>query len=455
MRTRYLCPLVVLVALGSTACGDDEKTDPGASAAQQPVEIYSFWTSGGEAEALNHLIGLYEDANPGSDVLNSTSDDAAAAFAEMNTRLAAGDPPDSWQALPGKNLLSYTRFVPADEPDAAPENMVEELSDLYESEGWSDKFPPGVLASMKDSDGTYAVPLSVSRINEVFYNKAIFAEYDLDPPETVADLFTIGEALVGAEDGDGNPIIPMVISSGYEGNTGAWPVRFVFDAIMMARDGGIQFRQDYFTGKKDANDPMYLEAATDFTDFMSMFTNANAELVDPDSDDVPLKLQWEGAADMVHSGRAAMFLHGNWVKAYLESKGDEADNDFGVVQFPRKAFVYAGDSFVVSKDAPHKEAAMNFLKLIGSPDAQSSFNEKKGALPARIDADTSGYDTIGKQAADDFRDPTVSLVPAAWEFPPTEYWSCWELSVLDVVGDLDADAFASACDAEYDEFLKQ
>ena len=70
-----------------------------------------------------------------------------------------------------------------------------------------------------------------------------------------------------------------------------------------------------------------------------------------------LNLQWEGAADLLHSGRAAMFLHGNWVKAYLESKGDVADTDFGVVQFPPKAFVYAGDSFVMSKDAKHPRGA--------------------------------------------------------------------------------------------------
>jgi glucose/mannose transport system substrate-binding protein len=149
-----------------------------------------------------------------------------------------------------------------------------------------------------------------------------------------------------------------------------------------------------------------------------------------------------------------MFLHGNWVKAYLESKGDVADTDFGVVQFPQKAFVYAGDSFVLAKDAPHKEAAMDFLRLIGSPDAQSSFNKKKGALPARTDADTSDFDTIGKQTAEDFRDPTVTLVPCSWDYPPADYWKCWEDSVLHAVENQDPDAFVSACEAEYD-LLKQ
>ena len=39
------------------------------------------------------------------------------------------------------------------------------------------------------------------------------------------------------------------------------------------------------------------------------------------------------------------------------------------------------------------------------------------SLLARIDADTSGYDTIGKQAAADFANPDVTLVPCAWDYP--------------------------------------
>jgi glucose/mannose transport system substrate-binding protein len=455
MRSKYLQSLALIAALGTNACGSDSKDDAKATTEKSTIEIYSWWTAGGEAEALSTLIDTYKKEYKNDDVLNSTAnagDKVAEAFTTMNKRLAKNDPPDSWQAILGKNLVSYTQFVPADAAKGTkPVNTALDLTDLYDSEGWTDKFPPGVAAAMKDGDGTYAVPLSVGRINELFYNKAIFDKYKMTPPETLDDLWKIGETLKGEVDGDGNPIIPMVISSGYTTeHSQAWPVRFVFDAVLMAEKNGIQFRQDYYSGKAAVDDPTYLQGAMDFDKLLTMYTNAgNQDLAETGSDADALKLEWQGAADMLHSGRAAMFLHGNWVKAYLESKGDLADTDFGVVQFPPKAFVYAGDSFVVSKDAPHMDAALDFLKLLGSPDAQAAFNRKKGALPARIDADTSDFDTIGQQEATDFKNPDVTLVPCSWDYEPAEYWNCWQDGVYDLVQNHDPAAFAAACVDQY------
>lgn len=448
-----------LAVFGASCGGDAENSeerqpDSGTVPAENTVEIYSWWIAGGEAQALALLIDLYKSAYPGRDVLNSTATATATgateeAFQTMRARLAAGNPPDSWQAILGNNLLEYTRFVPEGaDAGVEPVNMTEDLSALYESEGWTDKIPEALLEAMKDGDGIYAVPLSIGRINDLYYNKAIFEKYGLSPPETLADLWAIGEALEGKVDAAGNPIIPMVVAAGYTDS--AWPVRFVADAILMAEPNGIQFRQDYYAGNADATDPLYRQAAADFTKLLSQYSNAgNEQLASADSPLHALNLQWEGAADLLHSGRAAMFLHGNWVKAYLESQGDVADTDFGVVQFPPKAFVYAGDSFVISKDARHREAALDFLKLIGSAEVQSAFNKLKGALPARIDADLTGFDSVGRQTAEDLRDPSVSLVPASWDYPPRAYWACWEAAVLQAVRDNDPQAFASACVDEY------
>ena len=462
MRVRNLRALALLLALGTNACSSNSAKPEDTAAQTNTIEIYSWWTAGGEAQALAHLIDLYKAKYKGNDVLNSTamtaSDKVADAFDTMKKRLAKGDPPDAWQAILGKNLVSYTQFVPPDADPAKtdPVNMTLDLTSLYKTEKWNNKFPPGVLAAMKDGAGTYAVPLSVGRINELFYNKAIFDKYNLMPPQTLDDLWAIGEALKGEKDDAGEPIIPMVISSGYDvPHAEAWPVRFVFDAVLMAEPDGVKFRQDYYSGVAKADDPAYLQGATDFVKLLTMYTNAgNEDLAATGSDAHALKLQWEGAADMLHSGRAAMFLHGNWVKAYLESKGDVADTDFGVAQFPPNAFVYAGDSFVVSKDAPHKDAAVDFLKLIADPDAQASFNKKKGALPARVDAVTDDYDTIGQQEANDFKNPDVSLVPCSWDYEPADYWNCWQDAVYGIVQDHDPAAFASACVDKYDLLKK-
>jgi len=236
----------------------------------------------------------------------------------------------------------------------------------------------------------------------------------------------------------------------------------------MSEPNGIKARQDYYSGVAKVDDPTYLQAATDFATFLTTYTNGgNADLIAgtplPASMDAmrpagmspeAQNVQWQDAADMIHSGRAAMFLHGDWVESYLTSKGDAIGQDFDVVQFPPKAFVYAGDSFVMAKDAPHHDAALAFLKTVGNPDVQSAFNKAKGSLPARTDADTSMLGTFGQQSAMDFADPSVTLVPCSWDYAPVDYWNCWGDAMEGIMMDHDPVAFAKACVDKY-PLLKQ
>ncbi len=445
--------LVALIAL--SACNSaPKKTTPPNGGTPATIEIFSWWIAGGEAQALSNLIDAYKSAYPQNDVLNTTATATAAgavdaAFQTLKTRLAADDPPDVWQAILGTDLISYTEYVPplsGGQTAPAPVNKTVDLTSLYASEGWTDKIPPGVLAAMKDGDGIFAVPLSISRINDLYYNQAIFTRYGLQPPTTVAELFAIGDALAGKVDAQGDPIIPMVISAG----DSIFAARFVADAVLLAEPQGIQFRQDYYAGTKGARDPLYAQAATDFNTLLTQYSNSgNATFAAPGSPNDALNLTWQGGANLIHSGQAAMFICGDWVKAYLQSLGDVVNQDFGAVEFPPKAFVYAGDSFVLGKGAPHYDAALDFLKLIGDPKVQSAFNKVKGGIPARTDADTSTYDPIGQQTASDFRDPTVAVVPSQWDYAPTAYWGCWSNAVHSILENHDANAFATACTSQY------
>ena len=67
------------------------------------LEVFSWWTSGGEAAALDALFGVYKKANPGVEIINATvaGGGGSAARAVLQTRLAGGNPPDTWQSHPG------------------------------------------------------------------------------------------------------------------------------------------------------------------------------------------------------------------------------------------------------------------------------------------------------------------------------------------------------------------
>jgi glucose/mannose transport system substrate-binding protein len=63
--------------------------------------------------------------------------------------------------------------------------------------------------------------------------------------------------------------------------------------------------------------------------------------------------------------------------------------DFGWVSHPGTdgSFIIVADGFTLAKGAPHKEAALAWLKMVGSKEAQEAFNRLKGSIPARTDVD--------------------------------------------------------------------
>ena len=109
---------------------------PNASfAADKKLEVFSWWTSGGEAAALDALFKAVKKADPGIEIINATvaGGGGSAARPVLQARLAGGNPPDSWQTHPGWELLG--QYVPA--------NYCEPINDIYQSEGW-DKVVPKI-----------------------------------------------------------------------------------------------------------------------------------------------------------------------------------------------------------------------------------------------------------------------------------------------------------------------
>src|SRR5271157_3966467 len=109
------------------------------TAVERKLEVFSWWTSGGEAAALDALFKVYKKQNPGVEIINATVAGGAgfAARPVLQTRLAGGKPPDSWQTHPGRELLD--QYV-------GP-GYCEAITGLYKNEGWDRVFP-------KDSAGS-------------------------------------------------------------------------------------------------------------------------------------------------------------------------------------------------------------------------------------------------------------------------------------------------------------
>jgi glucose/mannose transport system substrate-binding protein len=90
---------------------------------------------------------------------------------------------------------------------------------------------------------------------------------------------------------------------------------------------------------------------------------------------------WTRAADALHDGKAAMFIHGDWAKGYLTQLGWTPQVDFDVSATPGSngAFIYGMDVFAVPAGAVHRVEAFDWLRTIASAEGQIAFNQAKGS----------------------------------------------------------------------------
>jgi glucose/mannose transport system substrate-binding protein len=91
--------LVVILAISLvvlTSCGGD---------GEDQVEVFSWWTGGGEAAGLEAMIEIFQAEYPDIEFINAAVAGGAGtnARAVLATRLQSGEPPDSWQVMLAKN----------------------------------------------------------------------------------------------------------------------------------------------------------------------------------------------------------------------------------------------------------------------------------------------------------------------------------------------------------------
>src|SRR6266498_2217017 len=127
LRTALLGLVVALLLLVPTA-------GYGKSSAGQ-LEVFSWWTGGGEAHGLQALIKIWNKNHPTTPFKNETVAGGAGtnAKAVLAQRLAANKPPDSFQGHAGQELADYIKA-----------GQVEPIDFIYKKSGF-DKIMPKQL----------------------------------------------------------------------------------------------------------------------------------------------------------------------------------------------------------------------------------------------------------------------------------------------------------------------
>src|SRR5262245_31113665 len=165
--------MVVAAATLAAACTETTSVPP-----PDEIELFTWWTAGGEANALAELIALFGDQHPNDRILGTAATGSSNARATLQKRMIGGQPPDTFQASGGWDLLRWVLYNGHSDGDS----KMEPIDDLAASQGWAGVIPKPVMDTVSFNGHVYAVPLNVHRVNTLFYNKVLFDQHRLDPP---------------------------------------------------------------------------------------------------------------------------------------------------------------------------------------------------------------------------------------------------------------------------------
>jgi len=386
------------------------------------LEIFSWW-AGDEGPALEALLALYAEANPGVEVINATVTGGSGvnARAVLKTRMLGGNPPDSFQVHAGEELTGT--WVVA--------GRMEDLSPLYEANGWFEAFPSDLIDTLTYEGGIYSVPVNIHRSNVMWNNPAKLAEWGFEAPATWDEFLALCPTIQEAG------VTPLVVGE-------AWTVNHLWESVALGVLGADGWNA-LWAGELD---PAGAEMVAVWDAFGAVLACSNIN-------DDAAGLSWQQAIDKVVAGEAAFNIMGDWAAGYMTTTlGLTPGEGYGYTAAPDTGgvFMWLSDSFGLPADAPNRDNTLAWLTLLGSLEGQNAFNPLKGSIPARVDAVEAApdlYNAYLQSASADWAANTLvgSLVhgTAANERFMGDFGQVMEIYLASRSGEAAASAMGAVC----------
>ncbi len=345
----------------------------GGSAVQaaESVEVLHWWTSGGEAAALDVLKKDLESKGISWTDMPVAGGGGTEAMTVLRARVTSGNAPTAVQML-GFDILDW-----------AKEGALGNLDEIAAKEGW-DKVIPAALQKFSKYDGHWiAAPVNVHSTNWMWINKAALDKAGGKEPQNWDELVAL------LDNFKAQGITP--IAAGGQ----PWQDATLFDAVVLSL--GTDFYKQAFIDL----DPAALGGDKMKTAFERM-TKLRSYV-----DDNFSGRDWNLASAMVIEGKAGVQFMGDWAKGEFVKAKKVPGTDFVCMRYPETqgSVTFNSDQFAMFKVAADKvPAQMQMAAAIESPTFQSAFNVVKGSAPARTDVSNEAFDACGKKAIADLAD---------------------------------------------------
>ncbi|MBB3112277.1 raffinose/stachyose/melibiose transport system substrate-binding protein [Paenibacillus phyllosphaerae] len=354
---------------GGNAPANSSTNTGGGSAEKVTLKMMHLWPAGSSKQQnmiVNDIINEYQTANPNVTIKQEILENEQYKN-KLKVLSASNDLPDIGMTWAAGFLTPYVKgslFAPLDDV----------LGD-----GLKDSFVSGTTEAYAVDGKTYALPLELN-ITPVYYNKAIFAKYNLEVPQTYADFQKVVDTL------QSNGVAPIAL-----GNKDRWTGSLWY-MYLADRLGGPETLKNAINRTGSFEDPALVKAAEEAQALVDK--NAFNKGFNGLSND-------EGKSEFMN-GKAAMYLMGTWELPNFttnETIPQEFRDSVGFFKFPT---IEGGkgdiDSWVggpgvglfVAENSKVKEEAKKFVKFFVEKWGEQSVT-KAGVIPA-TKVDTSKVD---------------------------------------------------------------
>ena len=350
------------------------------------VNVYHWWTAGGEKDAIDAVIAGFQEDYSGSSAKSNAIPGGAGGAMVMKVKVLqqAGKSPESFQAHPGQEIQPYLDG-----------DMLFDLSDVWDYADIHSRMLAGLDELCQASDGGYyIVPVGIHKTNTIFYNIHMFEEYGIEIPDseniTWDEFFDICEQFQEKLP-DGKYALDL-------GDRKGWAACQVFENIMIGTD--VQIYEDFINGKADADQVQ--EVLDVFSHIM--------EYVAPDH----AAREWYETAGRMVAGDYAMQIMGTWMQPLMTSMGWVYGEDYGIFNMPGTEgyFGMCIDGFVVPNDSSDVAGGVRWAYTVSQVDVQEAFSTVKESVSPYNDVSDDIYNEATKRFKDEMLSEGITYYPS-------------------------------------------
>jgi raffinose/stachyose/melibiose transport system substrate-binding protein len=216
---------------------------------------------------------------------------------------SAGQYPDVFISWTGGTTNEYVKA-----------GVLADLTPYFNANNYKDKFLDAAISQSTINGKIYAFPAENTAISGVFYNKEIFAKYNLKVPTTIRELEQVMDTLKK------NGITPFTLA-----NKTQWCALFYYMQVV-TRHGGLEPFAKFLDGSGSFTDETFIYAANKMQDWIKKgYFNEGFNGLDEDSGQ---------SRPLLYTEQVAMQVQGSWFVSNVFGENPEFLKKVGFFAFP-------------------------------------------------------------------------------------------------------------------------